>query len=95
MEFVDPTLINGDSKSTSEVVRCLHNGLLCVQNDVDERPTTALIARILSTDSATLPEPNPPTSFKAYAGMKTINQLTNKSIPLPILQESITELCPR
>ncbi|XP_016490357.1 cysteine-rich receptor-like protein kinase 25 isoform X1 [Nicotiana tabacum] len=95
MEFVDPTLINGDSKSLSEVVKCLHIGLLCVQNEVDERPTTALIAHILSTDSATLPEPNPPTSFKAYAGMKTINQLTNKSIPLPILQESITELCPR
>ncbi|XP_059292781.1 cysteine-rich receptor-like protein kinase 44 [Lycium ferocissimum] len=94
MKFVDPTLI-GDSNSGSEIMRCMHIGLLCVQSDLDGRPTTALIAHILHTESATLPEPNRPASFKDYTSIGKMDQLTSKHIPSSILQESITEVYPR
>ncbi|XP_060173296.1 cysteine-rich receptor-like protein kinase 25 [Lycium barbarum] len=94
MELVDPTLI-GDSNSRSEIMRCIHIGLLCVQNDLDERLTTVLIAHILCTDSATLPEPNRPAYFKDYTRIGKLDQLTSKSIPSSVIEESITEVYPR
>ncbi|XP_059286033.1 cysteine-rich receptor-like protein kinase 10 [Lycium ferocissimum] len=94
MELVDPTL--DDSNSTSEVMRRIHIGLLCVQNDLDERPTTALVAHILSSDSATLPEPNRPASFNDYTRIRKFDQLSKKSIPLSsVCREPITEVYPR
>ncbi|XP_060212973.1 cysteine-rich receptor-like protein kinase 44 isoform X1 [Lycium barbarum] len=94
MELVDSTLI-GDSNLRSEIMRCIHIGLLCVQNDLDQRPTTALIAHILSTASATLPEPNQPASYKDYTRIGKMDQHTSKSIRLSVIQEPITEVYPR
>ncbi|XP_060170879.1 cysteine-rich receptor-like protein kinase 10 [Lycium barbarum] len=94
MELVDPTLI-GDSKSLSEIMRCINIGLLCVQSDVNERPTTAGITHILSIDSATLPEPNQPASFKDYTRIGKMHQLTSKFILSPVFQDPITEVYPR
>ncbi|XP_060173301.1 cysteine-rich receptor-like protein kinase 25 isoform X3 [Lycium barbarum] len=94
MELVDSTLI-GDSNLRSEIMRCIHIGLLCVQNDLDQRPTTALIAHILSTASATLPEPNQPASYKDYTRIEKMDQHTSKSIRSSVIQEPITEVYPR
>ncbi|CAN4095282.1 unnamed protein product [Withania somnifera] len=79
MELVDPTLIS-DSNSMSKIMRCVHIGLLCVQNDLNKRPTTALISHILSTDSIILPEPDRPASFKDYTRTGNMDQLTSNSI---------------
>ncbi|WMV57156.1 hypothetical protein MTR67_050541 [Solanum verrucosum] len=94
MEIVDPTLI-GDSNSMSKIMRCIHIGLLCVQIDMDGRPTTTLISHILGTNSAILPEPNQPASFKDYSRLGNIDQLTSNSIPSSSFEELITEIYPR
>uniref|UniRef100_M0ZPK6 ATP binding protein n=1 Tax=Solanum tuberosum TaxID=4113 RepID=M0ZPK6_SOLTU len=94
MEIVDPTLI-GDSNSMSKIMRCIHIGLLCVQIDLDGRPTTTLISHILDTNSAILPEPNQPASFKDYSRLRNIDQLTSNSILSSSFEELITEIYPR
>ncbi|KAK6773178.1 hypothetical protein RDI58_028416 [Solanum bulbocastanum] len=94
MELVDPSLI-GDSNSMSKIMRCIHVGLLCVQIDLDGRPTTTLISHILSTDSAILSEPNQPASFKDYSRLKNMDQLNSNFIPSSSFEELITEIYPR
>lgn len=94
MELVDPTLI-GHSNSMLEIMRCIHIGLLCVQNNLDERPTTALIAHILNTDSVILPKPNHPATYKDYTRIGNTDQLPSNSISSSVFQELISEIYPR
>ncbi|XP_059661597.1 cysteine-rich receptor-like protein kinase 25 [Cornus florida] len=56
--LMDQTL--ADSYSKHEVIRCIHIGLLCVQEDVDARPSMASILFMLNSDSVTLPLPQQP-----------------------------------
>ncbi|GAV64977.1 Stress-antifung domain-containing protein/Pkinase_Tyr domain-containing protein [Cephalotus follicularis] len=58
LELLDP--IVRDSCSRNEVIRCIHIGLLCVQEDPADRPTLATIVLMLSSYSATLPLPQEP-----------------------------------
>ena len=50
LELLDPIL--GDFFSRDEVTRCIHIGLLCVQEDPAERPTMETIVLTLNTGSA-------------------------------------------
>lgn len=45
------------------MMRCIHIGLLCVQEDVDDRPTMASVVLMLSSFSLTLPVPSEPAFF--------------------------------
>lgn len=55
IEVMDSAL--GDSYVSNEVVRCIHIGLLCVQEDPEARPTMARVVLMLSSSSVTLPLP--------------------------------------
>ncbi|KAK7405143.1 hypothetical protein VNO78_06341 [Psophocarpus tetragonolobus] len=57
MELVDTSL--GDSFTLSEVVRCIHVGLLCVQLHPEDRPNMASVIFLLSSEN-TLPQPKEP-----------------------------------
>ena len=48
LDLVDELL--GDSYSSSEVMKCMHIGLLCVQDNATDRPTMADVALMLSSD---------------------------------------------
>ncbi|PRQ56538.1 putative protein kinase RLK-Pelle-DLSV family [Rosa chinensis] len=48
LELVDEIL--GDSYSSSEVLKCMHIGLLCVQDNAVDRPTMADVAMMLSSE---------------------------------------------
>ncbi|KAL2931602.1 Cysteine-rich receptor-like protein kinase 4 [Bienertia sinuspersici] len=80
LEVIDPFL--GDSYSSNEVIRCLHLGLLCVQVDVDERPSMLSVVFYLYS-SFDLPMPQQP-SFKIStqkgSNSGTRELLTDKSI---------------
>ena len=52
--LVDPTL---RTDSTTEILKCILIGLLCVQENVVKRPTMASVVLILSSDSMTLSVP--------------------------------------
>nr|XP_023926807.1 putative receptor-like protein kinase At4g00960 isoform X3 [Quercus suber] len=60
LHIIDPTLRHS---STIEIMRCIHIGLLCVQENVTDRPTMALIALMLNSHSTTLPVPSQPAFF--------------------------------
>ncbi|KAL6990873.1 hypothetical protein U1Q18_008996 [Sarracenia purpurea var. burkii] len=57
--MVDTTL-SRDSYPASEVMRCIHIGLLCVQELATDRPTMSDVAVMLCNESAALPSPKQP-----------------------------------
>ncbi|KAL4597847.1 hypothetical protein ACB092_11G017900 [Castanea dentata] len=90
--LIDPTL---SGSPITEILRCIHIGLLCVQENVDDRPNMASVGLMMNSNSIALPLPTQPASF-----MRT------NVIPATLLQQdngsnitenkvSITELYPR
>ncbi|KAF3777740.1 Cysteine-rich receptor-like protein kinase 8 [Nymphaea thermarum] len=63
MELIDEAM--GQSCETSEALRCIHIGLLCVQQDPANRPTMSSVLLMLSSPSVTLPAPSAPAFFLA------------------------------
>ncbi|XP_027364933.1 cysteine-rich receptor-like protein kinase 10 [Abrus precatorius] len=61
LELLDPTLRN--SYSRNEVIRCIHIGLLCVQENPSDRPSLATIALTLNSYTVSLSMPRQPASF--------------------------------
>ncbi|KEH43955.1 putative protein kinase RLK-Pelle-DLSV family [Medicago truncatula] len=58
--IIDPSLNNG---SQNEIMRCIHIALLCVQENLVERPNMATIVLMLSSYSMSLSVPLEPASF--------------------------------
>ncbi|XP_060196206.1 cysteine-rich receptor-like protein kinase 10 isoform X2 [Lycium barbarum] len=98
LNIMDPTF--GESYSRNEVIQCIHIGLLCVQEDANERPTMASVVLMLNSYSVTMRVPQEPGFFFHSRteilpkGLES-DQSTSKSIPLSINDVSITELEPR
>ncbi|KAJ6980705.1 receptor-like protein kinase [Populus alba x Populus x berolinensis] len=55
--LIDETL---RGSPVSDVMRCLHIGLLCVQENVSSRPTMAAVVPMLNNHSWSLPSPSRP-----------------------------------
>ncbi|KAF9616866.1 hypothetical protein IFM89_032716 [Coptis chinensis] len=64
--LIEPTL--QECYSRNEVMRCIHIGLLCVQEDVVRRPTMASVVLMLNSYSVTLPLPTTPAFFTTGRG---------------------------
>ncbi|KAK6917380.1 Gnk2-homologous domain [Dillenia turbinata] len=60
IDFVDPTLTDVPE---NEIARCIHIGLLCVQENVVDRPTMASVVQILNNNPVILPLPSRPAFF--------------------------------
>ncbi|KAL5839819.1 hypothetical protein ACOSQ4_012427 [Xanthoceras sorbifolium] len=60
LNLVDPTL---RSSSRTEMIRCIHIGLLCVQENAADRPTMASLVLMLNSYSVTFPVPSKPAFF--------------------------------
>ena len=60
--MIDPTLKTG-SGSLRDTIRCIHIGLLCVQENAVDRPTMASVVLMLNSFSLTLPLPSGPAFF--------------------------------
>nr|XP_043620389.1 cysteine-rich receptor-like protein kinase 29 [Erigeron canadensis] len=69
--LVDPTLC---TSSLRDMLRCIHIGLLCVQEELNKRPTMASVILMLSSFSLTLPVPSEPAFF--------MHTSTNPEMPL-------------
>ncbi|KAJ0239579.1 Gnk2-homologous domain-containing protein [Hirschfeldia incana] len=83
----------------NKVVRCIHIGLLCVQEDPANRPTLSTIVMMLSSNTVTLPVPKQPKFFaqsRPKKDMTDSEQSTkSNSVPWSVDDASITELYPR
>lgn len=65
MELVDSSISN--SISPSEVMKCIHVGMLCVQDNALNRPDMAAVVLMLESQSPALPAPKQPT----YTSMRS------------------------
>ncbi|XP_057442353.1 cysteine-rich receptor-like protein kinase 44 [Lotus japonicus] len=103
--IIDPTLNNG---SRNQMIRCIHIGLLCVQENIANRPPMSTIALMLSSYSLTLPVPSEPgflmgrtrsfsrmPSSEENSGATRSSESMNKSTQESINKVSITEMYPR
>ncbi|XP_058005431.1 G-type lectin S-receptor-like serine/threonine-protein kinase CES101 isoform X2 [Hevea brasiliensis] len=61
LELMDPTL--DESCPHDEVLRCIHIGLLCVQDQATNRPTMSDIVSMLTNETLDLPAPKQPAFF--------------------------------
>ena len=88
-----------DSYSRNEVIRCIHIGLSCVQEDPIQRPTIQSIIVTLNSQSISLSDPQEPAYFR---GNKTdsnmaaqdhhCDQSTSKSMQWSVDDATISEL---
>ncbi|KAJ6925607.1 hypothetical protein NC651_010108 [Populus alba x Populus x berolinensis] len=87
LEMTDPVL--ADSCCSDEFSRCVHIGLLCVQEDASERPAMSSVVLMLKSDnSIDLPQPQRPAIFagrftdhhEAKANDCSVNGLTVSDI---------------
>ncbi|KAL5841908.1 hypothetical protein ACOSQ3_012511 [Xanthoceras sorbifolium] len=103
--LIDPSLRDG---STNEIMKCIHIGLLCVQENVSDRPTMASVVVMLSSENVTLPAPSKPGFFmqnsnileasssqEHHSGSTESDQPKIELVPLTRNDVSITELYPR
>ncbi|KAL9323091.1 hypothetical protein ACSQ67_011144 [Phaseolus vulgaris] len=61
LELIDPD--SHELCPQNAVLRCVHIGLLCVQDQATDRPTMADIVSFLSNDTVELPQPKQPAFF--------------------------------
>uniref|UniRef100_A0A7N2LJ84 Uncharacterized protein n=1 Tax=Quercus lobata TaxID=97700 RepID=A0A7N2LJ84_QUELO len=90
--LIDPTL---RGSPITEIMRCIHTGLLCVQKQPVARPNMTSVVAMINSDSITLPVPTQPADFTQ----------SNVVLDTPLQQDigshvtkyelSITELYPR
>ncbi|KAF8030099.1 hypothetical protein BT93_E2507 [Corymbia citriodora subsp. variegata] len=64
--IIDPSITSG---SSIEIARCIHIGLLCVQENVVSRPTMASVLLMLNSHSITLQVPSRP-AFYMHSGIE-------------------------
>ncbi|XP_031500411.1 G-type lectin S-receptor-like serine/threonine-protein kinase B120 [Nymphaea colorata] len=59
-ELLDPSLTASSVISSDQVVRWIHVGLLCVQDDETDRPTMSTVVVMLGSEASNLPPPSMP-----------------------------------
>ncbi|GAB2240211.1 hypothetical protein Droror1_Dr00020729 [Drosera rotundifolia] len=75
LKFMDETLASSYYSST-EVMKCIQLGLLCVQRNPDERPSTASAVNTLNNiTTIILPEPQEPLCFNTLVPESSSNSL--------------------
>ncbi|XP_052183279.1 cysteine-rich receptor-like protein kinase 44 isoform X1 [Diospyros lotus] len=92
--LIDPTF-RATSNSIQDMIKCIHLGLLCVQEDVAERPTMASIVLMLNDVSVSLPRPSEPAFFVRRDFDPARTESSNQSNNTSLNALSITELGPR
>ncbi|CAN6463744.1 unnamed protein product [Victoria cruziana] len=75
-DFIDPML--GESATSSQVLKCLQIGLLCVQEDPTRRPTMLDIINMLGSDAPNLPTPQQPPLVNRSRISNSSNSITSK-----------------
>ncbi|KAL3522070.1 hypothetical protein ACH5RR_014904 [Cinchona calisaya] len=98
LTLLDPTI--GDSYVKTEVLRCIHVGLLCVEEDATRRPRMASVVYMLDSNSASLPSPYLPAVSRHNKSESIHEEIESersgtKLLPASVNKASITELYPR
>ncbi|KAL0312389.1 UNVERIFIED_CONTAM: G-type lectin S-receptor-like serine/threonine-protein kinase [Sesamum radiatum] len=84
MELMDPSL--RASCVTNQVQRCIHIGLLCVENHAVDRPTIEDVIYMLKNEMSNLPIPNNP----AFITRNSILEKVKETIPEKLSANELT-----
>ncbi|MED6131490.1 Receptor-like serine/threonine-protein kinase SD1-8 [Stylosanthes scabra] len=76
LSLIDSSI--GDSYTEAEVVKCIHIGLLCVQERVEDRPTMSSVVLMLSSEAPSMPNPKNP----GFIARKTLQETDSSSSKL-------------
>ena len=90
--LMDPVL--ADSYRSNEVLRCIHIGLLCVQEDATNRPSMPTTIMMLSSETMNLPNPNYP-AFSVGRMVMEQESTSNNSKNCSINQVTVSNVAPR
>lgn len=96
LDLVDPSF--GDNYHTTEIIRCIHIALLCVQEKAKERPNMSATLQMLTTSSIALAVPHPPGFFFRSRHEQQVGRVgpsTDESAPFSVDDASITIVAPR
>ncbi|QCE08392.1 serine/threonine-protein kinase PBS1 [Vigna unguiculata] len=94
LELLDPEIEGG--YCGEEVKKCIHIGLLCVQEDPNDRPTMATVVLYLNNPSINLPSPHEPGYFKRNREQLNItNDKELDNITDSVNDISLTKFFPR
>ncbi|GMY33292.1 G-type lectin S-receptor-like serine/threonine-protein kinase At1g67520 isoform X1 [Fagus crenata] len=89
LELIDPAL--DDSSIKDEMLRCIHVGLLCVEDSAIDRPTMSDVIAMLTNDNLSLPPPKKPAFSFARQAHLSDKESENHSI----YWASISNMVPR
>nr|GMD83082.1 putative receptor-like protein kinase At4g00960 [Ipomoea batatas] len=93
LKILDPAL--GESYAINEVVQCVHIGLLCVQEDADERPTMTDVMLMLNSYSTNnWLTPHQPAFYRSSGNEKMLREIKLDQ-SMSVNEVSISELYPR
>lgn len=88
LDVVDPSL--GDWYETSEVLRCIQIGLLCVQSYANERPMMSEVVFMLCNETK-LPNPGQPGFVFRSRNSSSLPYSSSASIGTSVNEISITK----
>ncbi|TKY49786.1 Cysteine-rich receptor protein kinase 25 [Spatholobus suberectus] len=91
-ELMDPLIEK--SCVSSEVLKCMHIGLLCVQEDAADRPTMSSVVHMLASDTVSLPVPTRP-AFSVGRAVTERESSSNTSTHYSVNEVTVSEVIPR
>lgn len=99
MELLDPSL--GDQWPRYEVLKCIHIGLLCVQEAAAERPTMSEVVMMLNSYTITSAVPSQPAFYVRQESSANSQNLTASELDMlaeaaqSVNDVTVSELYPR
>ncbi|RWR93575.1 G-type lectin S-receptor-like serine/threonine-protein kinase [Cinnamomum micranthum f. kanehirae] len=77
MDLIDPLM--GDCLVAREVMKCIHIGLLCVQEDPADRPNMSSIVFMLGNETTNLPSPKQPAFATSRCHVHSLRDVSSHS----------------
>lgn len=77
MDLLDPAMArpaSDDAELLYDLERCIHIGLLCIQDMADDRPTMSEIVAMLTSRTSQMEQPKRPTLDSRAAAMRPLRQ---------------------
>ncbi|KAL8139088.1 hypothetical protein V2J09_005089 [Rumex salicifolius] len=87
LDVIDSSILDG---SESQILRCIHIGLLCVQDNMVDRPTMSSVVLMMSSESLALPLPSHPAYINTSnmpLNTEDANWLNDKSTDFELITE--------
>ncbi|KAI3419808.1 KxDL domain-containing protein, partial [Psidium guajava] len=92
LELIDPLM--KESCDGVEVLKCIHIGLLCVQEDPAARPTMSLVVHILGSNTITLKQPSQP-AFSVGRDAKKLDYVVPSQDAFTVCGVTVSDVSPR